>query len=54
MVRARFCELLSPKIPHGDSDLFLMGLLVAQALDPKNRILGPAIALFFDLQFLLP
>jgi EAL and modified HD-GYP domain-containing signal transduction protein len=27
MVRARFCELLSPKIPHGDSDLFLMGLL---------------------------
>ncbi|MGB9258263.1 MAG: HDOD domain-containing protein [Candidatus Korobacteraceae bacterium] len=27
MVRARFCELLSPKVPHGDSDLFLMGLL---------------------------
>lgn len=27
MVRARFCELLSPKIAHGDSDLFLMGLL---------------------------
>jgi c-di-GMP-related signal transduction protein len=27
MVRARFCELLSPKIPHLDSDLFLMGLL---------------------------
>jgi len=27
MVRARFCEVLSPKIPHGDSDLFLMGLL---------------------------
>ena len=27
MVRARFCELLSPKIPHGNSDLFLMGLL---------------------------
>jgi EAL and modified HD-GYP domain-containing signal transduction protein len=27
MVRARFCELLSPKIPHGESDLFLMGLL---------------------------
>ncbi|HXM64855.1 MAG TPA: HDOD domain-containing protein [Terriglobales bacterium] len=27
MVRARFCELLSPRIPHGDSDLFLMGLL---------------------------
>jgi EAL and modified HD-GYP domain-containing signal transduction protein len=27
MVRARFSELLSPKIAHGDSDLFLMGLL---------------------------
>ena len=27
LVRARFCELLSPKIPHGDSDLFLTGLL---------------------------
>jgi len=27
LVRARFCELLAPKIPHGNSDLFLMGLL---------------------------
>ena len=27
MVRARFCELLSPKVPHGEVDLFLMGLL---------------------------
>jgi c-di-GMP-related signal transduction protein len=27
VVRARFCELVSPKIPHGDSDLFLMGIL---------------------------
>lgn len=27
MVRAWFCELLSPKVPHGESDLFLMGLL---------------------------
>jgi c-di-GMP-related signal transduction protein len=27
LVRARFCELLSPKIQMGDSDLFLMGLL---------------------------
>src|SRR5581483_4158387 len=26
MIRARFCELLSPKVPHGESDLFLMGL----------------------------
>jgi c-di-GMP-related signal transduction protein len=27
LVRARFCELLSPKIQFGDSDLFLLGLL---------------------------
>src|SRR5215469_13012153 len=27
MVGARFCELFSPKVPHGDSDLFLLGLL---------------------------
>jgi c-di-GMP-related signal transduction protein len=27
LVRARFCELLSSKIQHGDSDLFLMGML---------------------------
>jgi c-di-GMP-related signal transduction protein len=27
LVRARFCELLAPKIPQGSSDLFLMGLL---------------------------
>jgi c-di-GMP-related signal transduction protein len=27
LVRARFCELLSPKIQHGESDLFLLGLL---------------------------
>src|SRR5206468_634036 len=27
LVRARFCELLSPQIKHGDSDLFLLGLL---------------------------
>jgi c-di-GMP-related signal transduction protein len=27
LVRARFCELLSPKVPHRDSDLFLMGLI---------------------------
>jgi c-di-GMP-related signal transduction protein len=27
LVRARFCELLSPKIQGGDSDLFLMGML---------------------------
>lgn len=27
LLRGRFCELLSPKIQRGDSDLFLMGLL---------------------------
>ena len=27
LVRARFCELLSSKIQHGESDLFLLGLL---------------------------
>jgi len=27
LVRARFCELLSPKVQRGDSDLFLMGML---------------------------
>ncbi|MGA2744898.1 MAG: HDOD domain-containing protein [Candidatus Sulfotelmatobacter sp.] len=27
LVRARYCELLGPKIPHGESDLFLLGLL---------------------------
>jgi EAL and modified HD-GYP domain-containing signal transduction protein len=27
LVRARFCELLAPQVPHGDSDLFFMGLL---------------------------
>ena len=27
LVRARFCELLSPQIQRGDSDLFLMGML---------------------------
>jgi c-di-GMP-related signal transduction protein len=27
LVRARFCELLSPKVKHGESDMFLLGLL---------------------------
>jgi len=27
LVRARYCELLGPKVPHGESDLFLLGLL---------------------------
>ena len=27
LVRARFCELIAPKVQHGNSDLFLMGML---------------------------
>ncbi len=27
LVRARFCELIGPKIKHGESDLFLLGIL---------------------------
>lgn len=27
LVRAKFCELLSQRVPHGNSDLFLMGML---------------------------
>jgi c-di-GMP-related signal transduction protein len=27
LVRARFCELLSPKAPKAESDLFLVGLV---------------------------
>lgn len=27
LVRARFCELISPKIEHGEADLFLIGML---------------------------
>lgn len=27
LVRARFCELIAPKVEHGDCDLFLMGML---------------------------
>ena len=27
LVRGRFCELIAPKVAHGESDLFLMGLL---------------------------
>jgi c-di-GMP-related signal transduction protein len=40
LVRARFCELLSPKIPHGESDLFLMGLLSDVILElPMSQVL---------------
>jgi EAL and modified HD-GYP domain-containing signal transduction protein len=27
LVRARFCELMAPKLKHGDADLFLLGML---------------------------
>ena len=27
LVRGRFGELLAPRVPHGESDLFLLGLL---------------------------
>jgi len=27
LVRARFCELLAPKVKHGESDLFFLGIL---------------------------
>jgi c-di-GMP-related signal transduction protein len=27
LVRARFCELLAPKLKHGESDLFLLGMV---------------------------
>jgi c-di-GMP-related signal transduction protein len=27
LVRARFCELIAPRVEHGNSDLFLMGML---------------------------
>jgi len=27
LVRARFCEVIAPKVVHGKSDLFLMGML---------------------------
>ena len=26
MTRARFCEIIAERVPHGESDLFLMGL----------------------------
>lgn len=26
LIRARFCELISPKVAHGDADLFLLGM----------------------------
>ena len=36
LVRGRFGELLSPRVPHGESDLFLMGLLSLIDVDAGN------------------
>ena len=27
LVRARFCELIAPRVKHGEADLFIMGML---------------------------
>jgi c-di-GMP-related signal transduction protein len=43
LVRARFCELLAPKVPNGGCDLFLMGLLslMDAVLEiPMNEVLA--------------
>ena len=40
LVRARFCELLAPRLQHGESDLFLVGLLSLM-----DAILGIPMAL---------
>jgi len=36
LVRARFCETLSPKVQNGDSDLFLLGLMSQQMQFSSN------------------
>jgi len=43
MVRARFCELLAPRVQHGNCDLFLVGLLSLM-----DAILGIPMALVLD------
>jgi len=55
MLRARFCELLSPKVPHGESDLFLMGLfsMVDAILEiPMDKILE-AVPMDFETKAVL-
>ena len=45
MVRGRFCELLAPKVEHGETDLFLLGLfsLMDTILDtPMPELLATA------------
>jgi c-di-GMP-related signal transduction protein len=51
LVRARFCELISPRVKHGESELYLMGLLslmnaildVPIGVAIKELALGPDI-----------
>ena len=43
LVRARFCELLAPKVQHGGCDLFLVGLLSLM-----DAILGIPMALVLE------
>jgi len=43
LVRARFCELIEPAVPHGRSDLFLVGLLSLM-----DAILGLPMALVLE------
>lgn len=47
LVRARFCELLAPKVPHGKVDLFLMGMfsLMDAILEVPIGILIDGLAL---------
>jgi c-di-GMP-related signal transduction protein len=45
LVRGRFCELLSPKIKHGESDLFLLGLLsLMDSIPDLHRCAGEGAA----------
>ncbi len=43
LVRARFCELIAPRVEHGKSDLFLMGMLSLM-----DAILAVPIGLLID------
>lgn len=55
MVRARFCELLSPKVPHGESDLFLMGLfsMVDAILEIPMEQMLEAVPMDFETKAVL-
>jgi c-di-GMP-related signal transduction protein len=49
LVRARFCELIAPRVEHGRSDLFLMGMLSLM-----DAILSVPIGLLIDEMCLDP